>query len=123
MYNAYRKKGNPYNRKRVEKAGLSFDSKAESKLHDNLLLMEKAGEIQILKLQDRVHLAAGIHTIIDFKVYDNARGQEVWIECKGFQTPEWILKKKLWKVFGPGLLRIYYAGTSKVEEVSPNAGA
>lgn len=115
--NPYRKKGNPYGRKRVEKAGLSFDSKAESKLHDELLLQEKAGEIEILKLQDRVHLVAGIHLIVDFKVFDKKLNQEVWIEMKGFETPEWRIKKRLWKVFGPGLLKVYYG--SKVEEIFP----
>jgi hypothetical protein len=119
FFNPYRKKGNPFGRKRVEKAGISFDSKAESRLHDELLLQEKAGELEILKLQDRVHLVAGIHTIVDFKVFDKVLGQVVWVEMKGFETPEWRLKKRLWKVFGPGRLRIYY-GKGKVEEITPS---
>lgn len=118
FFNPYRKRGNPFGRRRVEKAGLSFDSKAESKLHDELLILEKAGEIKILALQNTVHLVAGIRLRVDFKIFDNKLDKEVWVEMKGFETPEWILKKKLWKVFGPGLLRIYYS-LSKIEEINP----
>lgn len=109
-----------YGNKRVEKAGIWFDSKAESKHHDDMLLRERAGEIKILKLQDRVHLTAGIHLKVDFKIFDVKLDQEVWEEFKGFETKEWRLKKKLWKEHGPGLLRVYYTNR-RTEEIWPKA--
>ena len=112
------KNKNKFGAKHIEKAGLWFDSKAESKHHDEMLLRERAGEIIIQKLQDRIHLVAGIHWVVDFKIMDMKANAEVWEEFKGFSTPEFILKKKLWSVFGPGILRIYYA-TGKIEIVTP----
>lgn len=114
-----------YNAKRVEKAGLSFDSKAESRLHDELLLREKAGEIKILKLQDRIHLVAGIHMIPDFKILNLATGGEEWVEMKGFRTPEFMLKRRLWsgncdkcgRAIGPGPISIHYG--KKIERIVP----
>lgn len=111
---------NKYGAKRVEKAGLWFDSKAESKHHDDMLLRERAGEIKILKIKDRVPLTAGICWNVDFKVFDIKLDQEVWEEFKGFPTREFLLKKKLWKEHGPGILRIYYSNRN-MEIIIPKA--
>jgi hypothetical protein len=48
--------------------------------------------------------------------------KEVWVEFKGFETAVWKIKKRLWKHYGPGILRVY-KGNEKtialVEEVIP----
>jgi hypothetical protein len=111
-------KKHKFNAKRVEKAGVWFDSKAESRHHDEMLIRERAGEIRIEKIHDRVHLTADVHLVADFRVWDFSLNQQVWEEYKGVPSKEWQIKKKLWRVHGPGLLRVYYK-TGKVEKIWP----
>jgi hypothetical protein len=96
-----------YGNKRVSSAGYSFASKGERDCFVMLKILEAAGEIKILQTQARVHLIADIHYLADFKIFDHKLNEEVWVEYKGFETEVWLLKKKLWKVVGPGRLRIF----------------
>lgn len=99
---------NKYGRKRIQKSGIWFDSKFESFCHDQLCLLEKAGEIEIIKCQDKVLLSdAEISWKVDFKVLDLKNKQLKWIEAKGIETSDYQIKKKLWKVYGPGPLEIW----------------
>lgn len=104
-----------YKNTRVEHHGRSFASKFEAYIYDLLFLQERAGDIKDLKCQVQVHLTrARIIYKPDFKYFDVKQGKEIHCEAKGFPTPEWILKKKLWEYYGPTPLQIYYGSTNKI---------
>lgn len=91
---------------RAERAGRSFASQAEALLFDYLNLLSKDGQLTLIACQDHVYLTdARILYIPDFVIEENE--QKIWCEMKGFETPEWRLKRKLWLFYGPGLLRVY----------------
>jgi hypothetical protein len=106
---AWGRKGfHKYNATRTSHAGFSFASKGEAALYDLLKLRECAGEIRNIKVQDHVYLTdARIHYIPDFKFVDTKKEIEVWAEYKGFETPEWRIKRRLWQWYGPGPLEVW----------------
>jgi len=81
-----------------------FDSKLEAKRAGQLAMREKCGLISNLELQPKVYLTdAKILYKPDFK-YAEAGGREVWEDVKGYRTPVFNLKARLWKHYGPGPL-------------------
>lgn len=117
---------NKYKARRTERAGMSFASKAEGKLFDHLTLLQKAGELRELRSQVSVYLtAARIQYIADFQYFDVRAGQITWAEMKGFETPEWRLKRRLWAAgYGPGTLRVFKMGRADVmlvETIKPKS--
>lgn len=113
-----------YNAQRVEHfAGYSFASKLEASVFGLLMLMEKAGELSQIKVQPHVFLTnARIQMIPDFQVFDEKLKETVFYEAKGFETDIWRIKKKLWKVYGPGRLRIFkgtFRSPKCTEEIIP----
>lgn len=78
--------------------GLKFDSLKEFHRWSELKLLERAGKISNLARQVRVPLiVAGVKvcTIVpDFRYVEN--GEWVTEDTKGFVTPEWKLKAKLY---------------------------
>lgn len=93
-----------YGNRKVQRDGMTFDSKKEARRWSELLLLEKAGAIQNLQRQVRYELIpsqriAGkvveraCNYIADF-VYEED-GQTVVEDTKGFKTPEYIIKRKL----------------------------
>jgi hypothetical protein len=97
-----------YRNQKVQHDGHSFASKLEAAVYQILKLREKAGEIEIVNHQDHVYLTqARINYIPDFRIFDHKLDDFVWVEAKGFETPEWRIKKKLWGYYGPGHLQIY----------------
>lgn len=110
-----------FKRKPTKIAGRSFDSQGEAGCFRFLQWLEKSGEIRDIETQQTIDLVANIRLKVDYTFFDEKLGEKVYGEYKGFETPEWLLKKKLWGVFGPGRLRIFY-GTGpnyKVEEIIP----
>lgn len=103
-------------------SGRSFASKLESALYDYLLFLEKAGEIAGLACQPHVFLTdARIEMIPDFAATKD--GAIIYFEAKGFETDTWRLKRRLWKVYGPGRLQVFKGTASKltmVEEIIPS---
>ncbi len=88
--------------------GRSFGSKLEAAVYQELRLREKAGDLVFIQQQDHVYLTeARIHYIPDFLCTDPITGINFWVEAKGMETPEWRLKLKLWRFYGPGKLEIY----------------
>lgn len=99
------KRGQKYGNTKVADAGITFDSKAEHKRWQYLVLMQRAGEISDLQLQvpfvlippqvspsgkkerPTVYLA-------DF-VYQTKEGTRVVEDVKGAVTPEFRMKRKL----------------------------
>jgi hypothetical protein len=114
---------------RVELDGRSFRSKAESQLYLYLKALEQSGEIRELECEQKVTLLPGarnerIEYYADFVCFDLKLNEKVWVECKGFETDKWKMKLKLWRHFGPGLLRIYKVGWNRLdlfEEVYPKS--
>jgi len=39
---------------------------------------------------------------------------KIWIEFKGFETPLWRLKRRLWMFYGPGPLHVYKMGRGRI---------
>ena len=116
-FNRYSK----YKAIRVSHAGYSFASKLEAELFDLLKLMEKAGEVSNIKVQQTVYLSrARIRYIADFSAWDNKLNEMVYFEAKGFETPEWRLKLNLYKNYGPCKLRIYRGKRHLIEEITPS---
>lgn len=111
-----------YGAKRTVTAdGISFASRLEACRWGELLLLQSAGVISGLRRQVRVKLSrAGIGYVPDFTYTEN--GVVVHEDTKGFATPEFSIKKRLWKAYGPGPLRIVKRVSGRlvmVEEVVP----
>lgn len=116
-------RGNPHGRTKVEHAGYSFASKLEASVFSILKLMERAGQITGIEVQPTVYLTdADIGYRPDFRAIDLStanKGNEFFIEAKGFPTPEWKIKKRLWEYYGPGELWIYVGSykNPKLDEI------
>ena len=94
-----------YGNRKVEYAGYTFDSQAEYRRYQQLLLLERAGEIRNLevhpsyllqpafKAQGRAERA--IEYRADFEYFDVADEVVVVEEVKGAETAVWKLKRKL----------------------------
>lgn len=90
---------------------ITFDSKKEARRYSELVLLEKAGEIQQLHLQRVFDLQgkngplksdAGrqLRYVGDFFYFDVRKGQWVLEDTKGFKTPEYKLKKAILRAQG-----------------------
>lgn len=96
---------NKYGAKKTTVNGITFDSRAEARRYDDLLLLQRAGHISGLTLQVPFELAksvkfAGsarakpaIKYIADF-VYSEG-GKTVVEDCKGVLTKEFQIKRHL----------------------------
>lgn len=116
------KNNNRFNAVRAQYAGRSFASQAERDCFKLLELMERAGEIKDIQCQVTTPLTAGITHRTDFKYFDCKLGETVWGEYKGFEDQRWRDIRKLWKVYGPGRLRVYKGRGFKIictEEIIP----
>lgn len=103
-----------YRNQKVTYEGHSFASKLEAAVFQILKLRQTAKEIEIVKHQDHKYLSqARIQYIPDFKIFDYRVNDFVWVEAKGFETPEWRIKKRLWSFYGPGRLEIYKGSDKK----------
>lgn len=110
--NNYRTKGNKYARKKVEHAGLTFDSKLERAVYDILWLRQIAGEIKNLRCQHTITLQDGtqrerIQLRVDFSYWNIEKDREEYWEAKGFSSEVWKLKLKLFRKNPVGYLEIW----------------
>jgi len=77
-------------------------------VYDILKLREKAKEIKIIGLQDKVYLTrAEILYKPDFKIQCTKTHRFSWVEAKGPEIGRWNVIKKLWEVYGPGELEVW----------------
>jgi len=101
----------------------NFPSRGEAALYQRLFFMEKAKEIEGLKLQPQEYLtAARIGYKPDFRAFDIKLGETIWHEFKGFETTDWRLKRKLWMFYGPGPLWVWKGNPNNiscVEKIEP----
>ena len=94
-----------YGAKKTTVGNITFDSKAEARLHAELLLRQRDGEISDLQRQVPIQLVPGvklhgarrarpaIRLVVDFR-YTEA-GQTVWLDCKGMETPMSLAKRHM----------------------------
>lgn len=99
------KRGQKYGNTKVEDGGLKFDSKAEHKRWQYLVMLQRAGEIRDLRMQVPFELIPAQVSpsgkkerptvyLADF-VYLTKEGGRVVEDVKGAVTPEFRLKRKL----------------------------
>lgn len=96
---------NKYKNQKTVSDGHRFDSKAEERRYQELLLLKKANKIDRLiihpkfRLQDAFSLRGrtyrAINYIADFLYYDLERDRFVVEDVKGVRTEAYILKMKL----------------------------
>ena len=101
-----------YNSRKAEVNGIKFDSQREAKRFNELLLLEKAGEIKDLRLQPEFTLQEAFKTAkgeavrairyrADFQYLrrvdgpDGEHWESVVEDTKGFRTKDYEIKRKL----------------------------
>ena len=92
-----------YRNRKTEYLGIQFDSLKEMKRYQDLVLLERAGQIQDLELQPRYDLIVNGHKLGfyrgDFRYKDVATDRVVLEDVKSpvTRTAVYMLKKKLVK--------------------------
>ena len=93
-----------YNAKKTEVNGITFDSKLEADRYEQLLWLERAGEISDLMLQVEFQITRGYKNavngekirsrlyIADFVYWDRKIMRWVAEDTKGIETPEFKFK-------------------------------
>ena len=102
-----------YHSKKVMVDGITFDSKKEANRYCELRLLEKAGKIKDLQLQQQFilqppfrkngKLIRAITYVADFVYYDIERMKNVVEDVKGYKTKEYMLKRKMFEYKFPDL--------------------
>lgn len=88
--------------------GHSHRSKLESSVCQILQLRAKAGEIEILQVEDHIYLSeAKIGYVADFKCLFLETQDTFHVEAKGYANDRWPTIKKLYQVYGPDPLEIW----------------
>ena len=84
--------------KKTEYKGQHFDSKFEAQQAFELDMMQKAGEIIKWEAHKRLPLIVNGYVVCDYEIDFIAYrdGETEYIETKGYPTPVWRLK---WKLF------------------------
>lgn len=87
-----------YRNVKTRRFGQTFDSKKEADRYLELRSMLEQGEIKNLRTQVAYPFIINAVKIATYKadfVYEDARGNEVIEDAKGFRTREYIIKRKL----------------------------
>lgn len=106
-----------YKAVKVKINGITFDSKAERSYYLELLKLQKNGIVKTIDLQPKIRMTlAEILYKPDFKVTYKSDKVE-YVDVKGFQTPAFKLKKKLWKNYGLGTLVLVELKGSRFVEI------
>ena len=100
------KRQNKYNNKSSTYGGHTYHSKKEAAYAEELDIRVMAKELKSWERQVPLHLYVNGMKIctytIDF-VEEDMNGNKMYTEIKGFQTPEWRLKWKLFEALHPEL--------------------
>lgn len=94
-----------YSNKKVDLDGKTFHSKREAARYQALKVILQAGAIADLETQTPFRIEINGVKICkyyaDFTYTETDTGKKVVEDCKGYRTPEYVLKKKLMRaVFG-----------------------
>lgn len=84
--------------------GVVYDSKAEMVRAQELALLLRTGEVLEVRRQQGYTLG-DLTYVADFLVQDK-NGEWYAEEVKGCPTPMWVLKKRLWRTYGPHPLKV-----------------
>lgn len=102
------RKPHKYGAKRCNYAGNQYDSRAEADIAAELDLSVRVGAILGYKRQVTVPLVVNGKRVtsmrVDF-VLELKDGSLEYLEVKGFATPEWLIKRKLFEALYPD--RVY----------------
>lgn len=115
------RRGNKYNAVPVFKHGRRWSSKLELAVYETLLRRVESSELRDLETQQTVVLQQGGKVVtgdgitrqiriswrVDFKAVIVATGEDLYIEAKGKETDEYIMKLKMWIKNPPAKLEIY----------------
>jgi len=74
--------------------GINFGSKREARYYCDLKIRQRAGEVIGFLMQVPLRLTGGVIYRMDFLEF-LADGTCKGIEVKGFETPEWKIKKRM----------------------------
>jgi hypothetical protein len=97
---------NKFGAKSIKIDGKGYPSLLEASVHGVYKLMESAGEITELRHQHTVHFTdAKISWRLDFSFKRD--GELRFGEAKGFETTDYLIKLKLWRVYGIAPLEIW----------------
>lgn len=105
QYRQTKPKKSKYGNVKVMLDGIAFDSKAEAKYYSNLKIRERAGEVGGVELQRSFAILGPKGELVctyrsDFCFIDHSQdGRFRCVDVKGFETPEFKLKRKLMKAF------------------------
>lgn len=80
--------------KSTELDGFTFGSKLEARWYNLIKEMQASGEVLFFLRQVPFHLPGNVIYRADFMLFFSDGHVEIW-EAKGFDTPEWVMKKKL----------------------------
>ncbi|MCP5244853.1 MAG: DUF1064 domain-containing protein [Burkholderiales bacterium] len=83
-----------FNAVRTDIDGIKFDSKKEAKYYGDLKLRKMAGEVLFFLRQVPFHLPGGVTYRVDFQEF-HADGSVKFVDVKGMETSEFIMKKKM----------------------------
>jgi len=99
-----------YNARKTEMDGIVFDSIREAHRYAELKQLESAGEIIGLELQPKFPLVVNGERIAVYRAdfrYCDSYGHIVVEDVKGFRTPVYKLKKKLFEaIYGMAITEI-----------------
>jgi hypothetical protein len=88
-----------YKARKVTAFGRTFHSKKEAKRYGALLILQKDGTVGPIECQPRFRLEVnGVHIadyVADFRYRDLQTGEVIVEDVKGYETPEFKLKKRL----------------------------
>lgn len=94
-----------FHAKPVDYNGIHFSSQLEKKWYMHLKFLQKSGEVLFFLRQVPFHLTGNIVYRADFMVFFADERVEIW-EIKGFETSEWIMKKKMVEELYPIEIRV-----------------
>lgn len=102
-----------FNAKQTVRDNIKFSSKLEATFYDDLVLMQKAGVVYFFLRQVPFHLPGNIKYICDFQIFW-ADGHISFVDVKGFETKEFIMKKKVVESLYPIEIEIIKKGGAYV---------
>lgn len=90
-------------------------SKMEAAVCEVLFKLQSDGKISDINQQPCVKMTeAEISWKVDFSFTNKENGLTEYAEAKGFETSDYLLKKKLWHYYGAGKLYIYKGSYSRL---------
>jgi hypothetical protein len=74
--------------------GIRFDSKKEARYYEELKIRQRVGEVVFFLRQVPFHISKDVTYRVDFQEF-HADGTVHFVDVKGMQTKDFIMKKKI----------------------------